>query len=81
MFIRLFREEFPSTVSAPVRSGHFDKAKNRFMQARLTLGIDPVSIEIGQCSLVTNMFHRFGGFLINDAAGPPAAALLLGVGR
>lgn len=46
----------------------------------LTLGINPVGIEVGQGSLVTRMFDGFGGFLVDDTAGPPPTALLLGVG-
>jgi hypothetical protein len=57
------------------------EGQERSMQARLTLRIDPVGIEIGQGRLVTDMFHGFGRFLVDDAAGPPTAALLLGVGR
>lgn len=44
----------------------------------LTLGIDPVRIEVGKGGLVARMLDGFGGLLVDDAAGPPPAALLLG---
>lgn len=74
------REGFPSTVSVPVRSGQL-WGRKRSIQLELTFGINPVGIEIGQRSLITDMLHGFGGFLVDDAAGPPTAALPLGVGR
>lgn len=46
----------------------------------LTLGIDPVCIQVGQGSLVTRVFDGLGGFLVDDTAGAPPTALLLGVG-
>lgn len=48
---------------------------------RLTLGIDPVGIEVWQRGLVARMLDGLGGLLVDQAAGPPsAAALFLGVG-
>lgn len=51
------------------------------IKLKLTFGIDPVGIEIGQGRLITDVFHGLGGFLVDDAAGPPTAALPLGVRR
>ena len=48
---------------------------------KLTLGIDPVGIEVWQRGLVARVLDGLGGLLVDQAAGPPsAAALFLGVG-
>lgn len=69
---------FVASVSpAPDRSGgNWEEPAH----ISLTLGIDPVCIEVGQGSLVTCVLDGFGGFLVDDTAGPPPTALLLGVG-
>lgn len=51
------------------------------IKLKLTFGIDPVGIEIGKGRLITDMLHGLGGFLVDDAAGSPTAALPLGVWR
>ena len=67
----------PSTVSrCPDRIGPVVHRSRR-----LTLGIDPVGIEVWQRGLVARMLDGLGGLLVDQAAGPPsAAALFLGVG-
>jgi hypothetical protein len=47
---------------------------------KLTLGIDPVSIEVRQGGLIARVFDRLGGFLVDETARASPAALFLGVG-
>lgn len=50
------------------------------VQFSLTFRIYPVCIEIWQGSLVACVLDGLGGLLVDDTAGPPPTALLLGVG-
>lgn len=45
----------------------------------LTLGVDPVRIQIGQSSLVAGVLNGFGGLLVDDTTRPsPPSSLALG---
>lgn len=50
-----------SSLFPPLHAGHC---------SRLTLGVDPVGIEIGEGSLVTGMLDRLRRFLVDNTTGP-----------
>lgn len=63
-----------------VQTGSVGGVSGIWKQVQLTLGIDPVSIEVRQGGLIARVFDGLGGFLVDETARAAPAALLLGVG-